>query len=183
MKFKSLSRDELTEYLTNGIPMPVSALTDENTIDFYFEELLQFINIAENEYWAKSTDYLELTITVDDNDFIILRFAAGNVVVLLTNSRADILDTMTPEEASDIVGIVYGIVVFNEKWIQVNELVEEFVEEFANKLEYDATKAKIDIDPKLLAKLDKSPVQYPEKTMKMKDYDKYFKKDKDKKYG
>ena len=60
MTFTGLTRDELTEYLTNGIPLPKSALTDENTIDFYFEELLQFINSAENNYWAKSTDYLEI---------------------------------------------------------------------------------------------------------------------------
>jgi len=58
MKFQTLSRDELTEYLTNGIPLPKSAMTDENTIDFYFEELLQFINVAENNYWAISSDYL-----------------------------------------------------------------------------------------------------------------------------
>tara|TARA_B100000900_G_C20362403_1_gene626901 strand:- start:123 stop:674 length:552 start_codon:yes stop_codon:yes gene_type:complete len=183
MTFKSLSRDELTNYLTDGIPLPKSALTDENVIDFYFEELLQFINIAENEYWARSTDYLELTITIDDNDFLILRFVGGKVVVFLIDSRPNIIDTMTPEEASDIVGIVYGIVVYNEKWVQVNELVEEFVEEFSNKAEYDATKAKINVDPKFLDKLNKSPLQYPDKIMKMKDYDKYFKKDKDKKYG
>jgi hypothetical protein len=75
MTYQTLSRDELTEYLTNGIPLPKSAMTDENTIDFYFEELQQFINIAENNYWSKSTDYLELTITVDDIDFLILRFS------------------------------------------------------------------------------------------------------------
>ena len=89
----------------------------------------------------------------------------------------NIIDTMTPEEASDIVGIVYGIVVYNEKWVQVNELVEEFVEEFSNKAEYDATKAKINVDPKFLDKLNKSPLQYPDKIMKMKDIDPEEKKE------
>ena len=182
MKFQSLTRDELTEYLTNGIPLPSSAMTDENTIDFYFEELLQFINLAENNYWAISSNYLELTITVDDNDFLILRFVDDRIMIYLVNSREDILDTMTSEEASDVVGMVYGVVVYNEKWIQVNELVEGFTEELINKLEYNATKAKVKMDPKLLAKLNKSPVQYPDKTLKMKDYDKYFKKDNGKKY-
>jgi len=182
MTFTGLTRDELTEYLTNGIPLPKSALTDENTIDFYFEELLQFINSAENNYWGKSTDYLEITITVDDEDFLILRFVVDKVFIYLVNSREDILDTMTPEEASDVVGMVYGIVVYNEKWIQVNELVEGFTEELINKLEYNATKAKVEMDQKLLAKLNKSPVQYPDKILKMKDYDKYFKKDNGKKY-
>ena len=183
MKLKSFTREELTELLTDGIPMPKSALTDENTIDFYFEELRSFINTAENEYWAKSTDYLELTITVDDNDFLILRFINDKVFVFLVNSRPDIIDTMTSDEASSVIGIVYGITVYNEKWIEVNELVDKFTEELENIIEYNSTKAKVKMDPKLLAKLNKSPVQYPDKTMKMKDFDKYFKKNKGKKYG
>ena len=183
MTFQPLTRDELTEYLTNGIPLPKSALVNQNTIDFYFEELLQFINIAENNYWAKSSDYLELTITVDDIDFLILRFVEDRTMVYLVNSRPDILETMTPEEASDVVGMIYGVVVYNEKWAQVNELVAEFTEELVNKLEYNATKAKVKMDPKLLAKLNKSPIQSPDKVLKMSDYEKYFKKDKDKKYG
>jgi hypothetical protein len=182
MTFKGLSKDELTEYLTEGIPLPKSAMTDENTIDFYFEELLQFINIADNNYWAKSSDYLEITITVDDEDFLILRYIAGNVMIYLVNMRPDILETMTPDEASDVVGMVYGIVVYNEKWVEVNELVEEFTEELVNKLEYNATKAKVKMDPKLLAKLNKSPIQTPDKVLKMSDYRKYFKKGNEKDY-
>jgi hypothetical protein len=176
MRSMKLSRDELTEYLTNGIPLPKSAMTDENTIDFYFEELLQFINVADNNYWAKLSDYLELTILADDEDFLILRFVDDRVVFYLVNSRPDILDTLTPEEASDVVGMVYGVIVYNEKWIQVNELVEVFTEELVNNLEYNTTKAKVKMDPKLLAKLNRSPLQYPDKTLKMSDYKKYFKK-------
>ena len=176
MTYQTLSRDELTEYLTNGIPLPKTAMTDENTIDFYFEELLQFINIAENNFWAKSSDYLELTVTVDDVDFLILRFIDDRIMFYLVNSRPDILDTLTPEEASDVVGMIYGIVVYNEKWVQVNELVEEFTAELINKLEYNATKEKLKMDPKLLAKLNKSPNQYPDNVLKMSDYKKYFKK-------
>lgn len=176
MTYQTLSRDELTEYLTNGIPLPKTAMTDENTIDFYFEELLQFINIAENNFWAKSSDYLELTVTVDDVDFLILRFIDDRIMFYLVNSRPDILDTLTPEEASDVVGMIYGIVVYNEKWVQVNELVEEFTAELINKLEYNATKEKLNMDPKLLAKLNKSPNQYPDNVLKMSDYKKYFKK-------
>lgn len=169
--------------LTNGIPMPKSALVDENTIDFYFEELESFINIAENVYEASSTDYLEITVTVDDLDFVILRYINEKVYLYLVNSRPDIIDTLTPDEASNIIGVVYGITIYNEKWVQVNELVEEFTEELANKLEYNATKAKVKMDPKLLAKLNKSPLQRPDKTMSVKDFDKFYKKDKDKKYG
>jgi hypothetical protein len=182
MKFQDLTKDQLHEYLTNGIPLPASAMTDENTIDFYFEELSQFINIAENNYWARSSDYLELTITVDDDDFLILRFVHDRVMVYLVNMRPDIIETMTPEEASDVVGMVYGIVVYNDKWVQVNELVEEFTEELVNKHEYNATKAKVKMDPKLIAKLNKSPVQRPDKVLKMSDYKKYFKEGNKKDY-
>ena len=66
MRYKKFSKKELTEMLTNGIPMPKSALTDENTIDFYFEELNSFINAADNEYESSATDYLEITIFIDD---------------------------------------------------------------------------------------------------------------------
>ena len=183
MKYKSFSREELTEMLTEGIPMPKSALMDENTIDFYFEELLAFINSAENVFEAKSTDYLEITIFIDDLEFLILRFIVDRVFVYLANTRPDMIETMTSDEASDVVGIVYGITIYNEKWVQVNELVEEFTQELADRIEYNATKAKIKMDPKLLDKLNKSPIQRPDKTMNIKDFEKFYKKDKDKKYG
>ena len=78
-------------------------------------------------------------------------------MIYLVNMRPDILETMTPEEASDVVGMVYGFS-FNEKWVQVNELVEEFTEELVNKLEYNATKAKVKMDPKPIR-----PIQTPDK--------------------
>ena len=183
MKFETLSKDKLSEYLTNGIPLPKSAMTDENTIDFYFEELESFINLAENRFSAKSTDYLEITIEVDFLDFVILRYISGSVFLYLVNSRPNIITDMTTDEATDIIGIVYGVTIYNEKWVQVNELVEEFTQELADKIEYNATKAKIKMDPKLLAKLNKSPIQRPDKTMNIKDFEKFYKKDKDKKYG
>jgi len=183
MKYKTFSKEELTDLLTNGVPMPESALADGNTIDFYFDELQSFINSAENEYEAKSTDYLEITILIDDLEFLILRYIHKKVYLYLANTRPDIIDTMTPQEASDVVGILYGIIVFNDKWIEVNELVDEFTEELINKLEYDATKEKVKMDANLLSKLDKYPQQGPDKALNIKDYDKYFKKGKGKKYG
>ena len=183
MKYKSFSREEISDFLTDGIPMPKSALTDENTIEFYFEELESFINSAENAFEAKSTDYLEITIFIDDLEFLILRFIVDRVFVYLANTRPDMIETMTSDEASDVVGIVYGITIYNEKWVHVNELVEEFTQELADKIEYNATKAKIKMDPKLIAKLNKSPIQRPDKTMNIKDCEKFYKKDKDKKYG
>ena len=180
MKYKTFSREELIEMLSNGIQMPKSSLVDEDTIIFYFEELLSFIKLADNTYDAKSSDYLEITATVDDLDFVILRYVGNKVFLFLANTRPDIIDTMTSQEATDIIGLVYGITVFNEKWVEVNELVEAFTEELIMDIEQ---KSKPKFDPKILEKLNKSTVQYPDKTMKPKDFHKYFKKDKDKKYG
>ena len=53
------------------------------------------------------------------------------MVYLGQYARPDIIDTMTTTEeaSSDIIGVVYGVTVYNEKWVEVNELVEEFTEE------------------------------------------------------
>lgn len=48
MQLKKFSKEELMEFLINGIPMPETALTNQNTIDFYFEELESFITGANN---------------------------------------------------------------------------------------------------------------------------------------
>ena len=175
MKYKTFSRDELTDFLTNGIPMPESAKTDENTIDFYFEELESFINSAENAFFAKSTDYLEITIEVNDIDFLILRYNSGTVIIYLANTRPDIINTMTADEASDVIGIVYGVTIYNEKWVEINELIDEFTDDIENDKEYNVIKEMI--DPKLLEKHKKSPNNYEGKILKMNDYEKYFKKD------
>ena len=183
MEYKTFSRDELIELLTNGIPIPKSALFDDITINFYFEELNSFINTADNTYDSNITNNLEITIMVDHLEFLILRHVDENVLIYLANTRPDIIETMTSEEATDVIGIVYGITVFNEKWIEVNEIVEEFTQQLISTLESESKKTKPKLDPKVLEKINKSPVQYPDKTMKVKDFDKYFKKDKDKKYG
>ena len=87
MELKEFSREELMDLLTNGIPMPKSSLVDDSVIIFYFEELLAFIKLAENTYDAKSTDYLEITIMVDDLDFIILRYVDKKVFLYLLFSQ------------------------------------------------------------------------------------------------
>ena len=106
MTLTSFTRDELTEFLTDGVPMPASATIDENTIDFYFGELEAFINAAENDYWARISEYLEITISVNEEDFLRLRFSEKKVLFYLINTRPDILETMTATEASDVIAIV-----------------------------------------------------------------------------
>mgnify|MGYP003127157961 CR=1 FL=1 len=167
MDLPSLSREKLTEFLTTGIPMPKTALTNENTIEFYFDELESFINSADNIYWARTTDYLELTITFDDVDWLLLRFVGKNILIFMTGQRADIFDTMTDTEASDIIGIVYGIVVYNEKWIEINEMIDEVISDSKQDEEYFTIKHSI--DPKILDMLKKSPNNYRSGKFKVKN--------------
>ena len=105
MQLKKFNKEELMEFLVHGIPMPETALTNENTIGFYIEELESFINTAENNYWARATDYLEITVSFRSIDYII----------------------MTSEEASDVIGLVYGVVVYNEKWKEVSQIATQLI--------------------------------------------------------
>ncbi|MGB0568526.1 MAG: hypothetical protein ACPGKV_18315, partial [Alteromonas macleodii] len=89
-----------------------------------------------------------------------------NVLIFMTGQRADIFDTMTDTEASDIIGIVYGIVVYNEKWIEINEMIDEVISESKQDEEYFTIKHSI--DPKILDMLKKSPNNYKSGKFKIK---------------
>ena len=183
MKFKELSRDELIDLLTDGVPMPDSALIDESTIEFYFSEINTFINLAENEYIAELHDASCIKVYFGLNDEAYLRLRDNDLLLLMSPEMAETYEDMTTTQAENIIGILYGIIVFNQKWIEVNELVDEITQKIIKSFEYNTKSIEDKLQPNVLKKLNKSPVQYPDKTMKIKDFDKYFKKDKDKKYG
>ncbi len=127
MQLKKFSKDELMDFLVSGIPMPETALTNENTINFYFEELESFINGAENDFWATCTDYLEITIAFGNKDYIVMRHIAGNVIFYMAPNVAGDIGNMTSEEASDVIGLVYGVIVYNEKWNQVSQIATQLI--------------------------------------------------------
>tara|TARA_R110000751_G_scaffold3934_1_gene18694 strand:+ start:1901 stop:2395 length:495 start_codon:yes stop_codon:yes gene_type:complete len=127
MQLKKYSRDELMEFLVNGILIPDTALTNENTIGFYFEELESFINIAENDYYARSTDYLEITISFGDLDYIIIRSLGGNLVLFMDPETLGDIENINTEDAKSVVGLVYGIIVYNEKWKEISNLADNLM--------------------------------------------------------
>ena len=127
MQLKKFSKDELMEFLINGIPMPETALTNQNTIDFYFEELQSFINGADNNFWASCTDYLEITIAFGTTDYIVMRFVGENIVFYMAPNVVGDIGNMTSEEASDIIGLVYGVIVYNEKWKEVSDIATQLI--------------------------------------------------------
>ena len=128
MQLKKFNKEELMEFLVHGIPMPETALTNENTIGFYFEELESFINTAENHFCASTTDYLEITVSFRSIDYIIMRSVGGNVVFYMAPEIVGDIGNMTSEEASDVIGLVYGVVVYNEKWKEVSQLATSLME-------------------------------------------------------
>ena len=127
MQLKKFSKDELMEFLINGIPMPETALTNQNTIDFYFEELESFINGADNNFWASCTDYLEITIAFGTTDYIVMRFVGENIVFYMAPNVVGDIGNMTSDEASDIIGLVYGVIVYNEKWKEVSDIATQLI--------------------------------------------------------
>ena len=127
MQLKKFNKEELMEFLVHGIPMPETALTNENTIGFYIEELESFINTAENHFCASTTDYLEITVSFGSIDYIIMRSVGGNVVFYMAPEIVGDIGNMTSEEASDVIGLVYGVVVYNEKWKEVSDIATQLI--------------------------------------------------------
>ena len=128
MELRNLSKEELMEYLVNGIPLPESAFTNKETLKFYFEELNEFINKAENEFWATLSEPLSITVAFGNIDYIIMRLIEDKLLLFMAPNVADDINNITSEEASDIVGLVYGIIVYNEKWNEVTLLANQIID-------------------------------------------------------
>ena len=127
MQLKKFSKEELMEFLISGIPMPETALTNENTISFYFEELESFITGADNDFWAACTDHLEITVAFGTIDYIVMRFVGDNVVFYMAPNVVGDIGNMTSDEASDIIGLVYGVIVYNERWKEVSDIATQLI--------------------------------------------------------
>jgi|TARA_R110002020_G_scaffold756_5_gene3838 hypothetical protein len=126
MELKQFSREELMEYLTNGIPTPVSAMYDTKTSQFYFTELTSFINTADNEYSAVITGKYQVTVSIDEIECVILTLVDQNVVFFMAPNSPEAED-MTEKEAEGIIGLVYGVTVHNFRWEQASELASKLI--------------------------------------------------------
>ena len=122
MKLKLLSREELMDCLVNGILLPETSLIDDNTLTFYFEELENFINNAENDFCARTTDTHTITVSFGGVDYVILKTLVDKIYLLMSPDISDDPEDMTVEEAENVVGLIYGIVVYNEKWEEMSKL-------------------------------------------------------------
>ena len=131
MELKKFTRSELMDFLLNGIPLPDTALINKNTISFYFEELKNFINLAENDFAARSSGNLEITVSFGHNntDYVVMKKVEDYVLFLIPPEVADDIVNIGQKEAQDIVGLVYGLIVYNAKWEEVSELANTILQE------------------------------------------------------
>tara|TARA_A100001011_G_C14293053_1_gene837098 strand:+ start:331 stop:858 length:528 start_codon:yes stop_codon:yes gene_type:complete len=134
MKFKQFSREELMEYLVNGIPLPESAMINDKVLDFYFEQLEEFINGAENDFWALRTSSQELVISFGKIEYVVLKTLAERIFLLMSPNASEPED-MTTEEAENVVGLIYGIVVYNVKWDEMSKLADDLTQTYFPELE------------------------------------------------
>jgi hypothetical protein len=128
MELKVFNKEQLMDFLTNGIPMPETSFLNKDTINFYFEELENFINLAENEFIARSENTAELIVSFGEKDYIVMRVIGTNLVFFMTPEVGDRMDSMTPEEAENIIGLVYGVIVYNEKWEEVSNIASQLLD-------------------------------------------------------
>ena len=125
MELRNLSKEELMEYLVNGIQMPETSMLNKKTISFYFEELENFINLAENDFYARITNKSEITVAFGDIDFIVMRRFIDKMLFYMAPEVADDIENMSPSDASNVVGLVYGVIVYNAKWEEVSALASQ----------------------------------------------------------
>jgi hypothetical protein len=129
MELRTLTREELMDFLTYGVPFPESALTNDSTLSFYFTELIAFINLADNIYDAKKTDKYEITVSFGFAEYLVLRKTDDKLALFMSQGIADDIDNITPEEAESVIGLVYGLVVYNEKWREISELADQLLKD------------------------------------------------------
>tara|TARA_X000001382_G_scaffold79693_1_gene55982 strand:- start:212 stop:709 length:498 start_codon:yes stop_codon:yes gene_type:complete len=131
MELKKFTKSELMDFLLNGILLPDTALINKNTISFYFEELENFINLADNDFVARSSDNLEITVSFGYNntDYVVMKKIEDYVLFLIPPQIADDIVNIGEREAQDIVGLVYGLIVYNAKWEEVSALANTILKE------------------------------------------------------
>jgi hypothetical protein len=128
MELKQLSREELMDFLTDGVPIPETALGNDAILNFYFEELVSFINIAQNDFWARREKKFEIIVSFGEEDYIVLRVISDNMNLLMySEDVAENIEDISADRAQDIIGLVYGLIVYNERWKEVCKLADSIL--------------------------------------------------------
>jgi len=87
--------------------------------------------LADNDFVARSSDNLEITVSFGYNntDYVVMKKIEDYVLFLIPPQIADDIVNIGEREAQDIVGLVYGLIVYNAKWEEVSALANTILKE------------------------------------------------------
>lgn len=115
-----ISREKFVDILVNGLTLPDSAVSNADAVAFYFAALAEFINDADNDFWASLIEEDQIIISFGNIEY--LKFVGHRNKILILTFANGYLDTsnVEPEEAKNIGNIVLGLIVFNDIWRETN---------------------------------------------------------------
>ena len=128
MKFRQLSHDEIMDLLMNGIPVPKTVISGVDATGYYFAELATFINLADNDFYAVDNGSLSMTISFGDVEYLVCRIENRKIMFFMMPEIAENILDMTKKEANDVIGVIYGVIVYNERWEEIFDIAENFAE-------------------------------------------------------
>lgn len=128
-----ISKVQFVDILVNGLKLSPSAIADDASISFYFQTLNEFINDADNDFWAELIDDEQIIVYFADIEYLTLTRKEDRLIMLTFSNGYFDPNNASPEEAKKIGNIVLGLIVFDEIWRNSNgeevEAIEEIKEE------------------------------------------------------
>jgi hypothetical protein len=118
------------------------------------------------------SNILEISVSFGNIESIVLRPIEQKVVLLMAQELWDDVDNMTESEAEDIIGLIYGVIVFNEKWMELMDLALKINSNLNHSNDASVKK----IDPYFFNKYNEIPNQ--KLSLKMKNLKSFLKTNK-----
>jgi hypothetical protein len=121
-----VSREEFIDILVNGLIIPKSALIDraDDALAFYFSALAEYVNDADNDFWATLIEEDQIIISFGDKDYLKLLGCEDRMLILTFDNGYFDPNNASHEEAQNIGHVVLGLITFNDIWRKANN---EFV--------------------------------------------------------
>lgn len=145
-----ISKVQFVDILVNGLKLSPSALADDVSISFYFQSLNEFINDADNDFWAELIDDEQIIVYFGDIEYLTLTRKEDRLIMLTFSNGYFDPNNASPEEAKKIGNIVLGLIVFDEIWRNSNgeevEAIEEIKEEEESRVIFNKQYTSIKIE-------------------------------------
>ena len=173
-------KKQFIENITKGVSLPKDALSNEKTIDFYFESLCVFINDSGKDYdfSAELIENRTIILFLEESEFLKFTFNAETKRMVIETYTLD-FEELSPEEivieAKNISNILNGLMVYNESWAsEEEEAVVDF--KYEGYLKSEADEIKIDTKKYNSEFWKKNDQLKALSAIDLKDYKKFFKK-------